>query len=144
MTLYIRETAGGQDQWSDYEQLGFAVSCMLHHRNYSLHPIKSVQERLIFAIQHGQIKFLFDTNDQPLAYVLWACLTKDTETQLQRDPGFPLHPSEWNEGDRIWLLDFCCRPGFAPQAIKRFNKLKPWGEGQVRWQNRKRKVMTLA
>lgn len=143
MTLYIRETAGGREEWTAYEQLGFAVSCMLHNRNYSLYPVLSLQYWTEFAIQHQQIKFLFDTRGQPLAYVTWAYLAEDTETRLLHESEFRLHPSEWNEADRVWILDFCCKPGFSRKAIERFIQLSPWGEGPVRWLNRRKKVMTL-
>ncbi|WP_329906639.1 toxin-activating lysine-acyltransferase [Serratia quinivorans] len=143
MTLYIKDTLNGREEWSDYEQIGFAVSCMLHNRNYSFYPVLSLQLWTEFAIQHKQIKFLFDTRGQPLAYVTWACLEVDTELRLLHDPEFRLHPSEWNEGDRIWILDFCCKPGFGRKAIERFAKLSTWEKGQVRWLNRKKKIMNL-
>ncbi|MEB7886987.1 toxin-activating lysine-acyltransferase [Serratia fonticola] len=143
MTSYIRENTNGQEVWSTHEQIGFAVSCMLHNRNYSLYPVLSIQLWTEFAIQYNQIKFLFDTRGLPLSYVTWAYLEVDTEERLLSDPEFRLHPSEWNEGDRIWLLDFCCKPGFGRKAIERFIQLRPWGEGQVHWQNRRKKIMTF-
>lgn len=133
---FIKETTAGQQEWSAQEQIGFAVSCMLHNRNYSLYPVLSIQYWTEFAIQHDQIKFLFDMNGLPLAYVTWAYLETDTEERLLNDPAFRLHPSEWNEGERIWILDFCCKPGFGRKAIELLAGLRPWGEGEVRWLNR--------
>lgn len=143
MTLYIKETENGREEWSSQEQIGFAVSCMLHNRNYSLYPVLSIQLWTEFAIQHNQIKFLFDAHGLPLAYVTWAYLEADTEERLLCDPEFRLHPSEWNEGGRTWILDFCCKPSFGRKAIERFFQLRPWGEGQVRWLNRRKKIMVL-
>ncbi|RLM02693.1 toxin-activating lysine-acyltransferase [Gibbsiella quercinecans] len=141
MTMYIRETTGNQHEYTVYEQIGFAVSCMLNNRNYSLYPMLSIQFWTEYAIQHRQIKFLFDTRGQPLAYVTWAYLGTDTEERLLHDPEFRLHPSEWNEGGKTWILDFCCKPGFGRKAIERFIQIIPWGEGDIYWLNRRKKVI---
>lgn len=66
---YIRETIRGKDEWTVYEQIGFAVSCMLYNRNYSLYPVLTIQYWTEYAIQHNQIKFLFDSRGFPLAYI---------------------------------------------------------------------------
>lgn len=101
---YIRETIRGKDEWTVYEQIGFAVSCMLYNRNYSLYPVLTIQYWTEYAIQHNQIKFLFDSRGFPLAYITWAYLEADTEARLLRDPEFRLHPSEWNEdGSGFWI-----------------------------------------
>lgn len=100
---YIRETIRGKDEWTVYEQIGFAVSCMLYNRNYSLYPVLTIQYWTEYAIQHNQIKFLFDSRGFPLAYITRAYLEADTEARLLRDPEFRLHPSEWNEDGRIWI-----------------------------------------
>ena len=90
---YIRETIRGKDEWTVYEQIGFAVSCMLYNRNYSLYPVLTIQYWTEYAIQHNQIKFLFDSRGFPLAYITWAYL-------------------------------------------------QPWGEGEVRWLSRRKKIVT--
>lgn len=81
---YIRETIRGKDEWTVYEQIGFAVSCMLYNRNYSLYPVLTIQYWTEYAIQHNQIKFLFDSRGFPLAYITWAYLEADTEARLLR------------------------------------------------------------
>lgn len=139
----IRETIKGREVWSVHEQIGFAVSCMLYNRNYSLFPVLGIQFWTEFAIQHQQIKFLFDRGGSPLAYITWAYLETDTEKRLLKETDFRLHPSEWDEDGSIWLLDFCCKPGFGRKVIERFLLLQPWGEGEVHWLNRKKKIMTF-
>ncbi|HDR8808102.1 TPA: toxin-activating lysine-acyltransferase [Escherichia coli] len=139
---YIRETIRGKDEWTVYEQIGFAVSCMLYNRNYSLYPVLTIQYWTEYAIQHNQIKFLFDSRGFPLAYITWAYLEADTEARLLRDPEFRLHPSEWNEDGRIWILDFCCKPGFGRKVIDYLIQLQAWGEGEVRWLSRRKKIVT--
>ncbi|HAT1563675.1 toxin-activating lysine-acyltransferase [Raoultella ornithinolytica] len=143
MMSHIRESIRGREEWTVYEQIGFAVSCMLHNRNYSLYPVLTIQYWTEYAIQHNQIKFLFDSRGFPLAYITWAYLEADTEARLLNDPEFRLHPSEWDEDGRIWILDFCCKPGFGRKAIERLFQLRPWGEGKVRWLSRRKKIMTF-
>lgn len=101
---YIRETIRGKNEWTVYEQIGFAVSCMHYNRNYSLYPVLTIQYWTEYAIQHNQIKFLFDSRGFPLAYITWAYLEADTEARLLRDPEFRLHPSEWKDLDPGFLL----------------------------------------
>ncbi|WP_017346045.1 toxin-activating lysine-acyltransferase [Pantoea sp. A4] len=134
---YIHELCDGKDEWSTHEKIGFAVSCMLKHRNYSLYPVLSIQRWTEYAINHHQIKFFFDGHNQPLGYITWAYLEADTELRMLNDEKFNLHPSEWNEGGRIWLLDFCCAPGYSLEVIKKLKRIRPWGEGQVRWISRR-------
>lgn len=141
MSMHIRETIQGRKEWTVYEQMGFALSCMLLHRNYSLYPVLSIQCWTEFAIQHGQIKFLFDAKGQPLAYITWAYLAPDTEDRLFNDPKFRLHHSEWNEDGRVWILDFCCKSGFCRKVFDYLEKLRPWGQGEVRWMSRRKKIM---
>lgn len=143
MMSHIRESIRGREEWTVYEQIGFAVSCMLHNRNYSLYPVLTIQYWTEYAIQYNQIKFLFDSRGFPLAYITWAYLEADTEARLLNDPEFRLHPSEWDEDGRIWILDFCCVPGFGRKAIERLFQLRPWGEGEVRWLSRRKKIMTF-
>lgn len=143
MARYTKEIVNNQKSWSAHEQIGFAVSCMLYNHNYSLYPIISIQLWTEFAIQLNQIKFLFDNRGQPLAYITWAYLEQQTEERLLHDKNFRLHPSEWDENGKIWILDFCCKPGFGRKAIEHFIQLRPWGDGQVHWLNRRKKIMTL-
>lgn len=138
---HMQETIKRKEEWTYYEEIGFAVSCMLHNRNYSLFPVLTIQYWTEYAIQHHQIKFLFDTQGFPLAYITWAYLEADTETRLLNDPEFRLHPSEWNEDGRVWIIDFCCKPGFGQKAIAHFIRSPPWGEGEARWLNRRKKIM---
>ena len=133
MMSHIRESIRGREEWTVYEQIGFAVSCMLHNRNYSLYPVLTIQYWTEYAIQHNQIKFLFDSRGFPLAYITWAYLEADTEARLLNDPEFRLHPSEWDEDGRIWILgrrlsyfssslctSACCLPARIPHRGRPF------------------------
>ncbi|WP_419178846.1 toxin-activating lysine-acyltransferase [Pseudomonas brassicacearum] len=86
--------------------------------NYSLFEIMTLRLWIAPAIDHKQILFFFDRNDSPIGYVTWAHLAPDSETRLLRDPNFLLHASEWNEGGKTWIIDFCFPLGRTAEAIK--------------------------
>lgn len=110
---FIRERKPGESQFSQYENLGFAVSCMLMNNNYSLYHIKTLQLWTQEAINQNQFKILFDHLNTPLGYITWAYLKDDTLSRFINDPQCLLHSSEWNEGGMLCILDFCCQPGSA-------------------------------
>lgn len=138
---YIRETIRGKDEWTVYEQIGFAVSCMLYNRNYSLYPVLTIQYWTEYAIQHNQIKFLFDSRGFPLAYITWAYLEADTEARLLRiqNSGCIRLNGMKMEGSGFWI-------SVVNQALVEklltISYKQPWGEGEVRWLSRRKKIVT--
>lgn len=135
MTLFIE----GREESSLQEQIGYAVQCMLYNRNYSMFPVLSIQQWTEHAILHKQIKFIFDARGKPLAYFTWAYLRSDTIERLKHDPHFRLHPSEWNEGGDIWILDFCCKPGYGKALLRFIRTHFPWQNHDVYWYSRRKK-----
>jgi hemolysin-activating ACP:hemolysin acyltransferase len=57
------------------------------------------------AIALDQVMFVFDRSGNPLAYWTWASLTIETHRRAMVDPLVHLHPSEWNEGQILWVMD---------------------------------------
>ncbi|MFJ2600558.1 toxin-activating lysine-acyltransferase (plasmid) [Pantoea agglomerans] len=143
MALKIQDLVGKNNAPSLHEQMGYAVQCMLLNRNYSLYPVLSLQIWTEHAILHRQIKFLFDMNGSPLAYLTWAYLRNDTVERLLNDPQFRLHPSEWDEGGEIWILDFCCKPGYGREVIKYLRNTITLSQRNVKWLTRRKKVRRL-
>jgi hemolysin-activating ACP:hemolysin acyltransferase len=87
------------------EQVGLAATLMGQSPRYRGYPIAVIHLWLEPAIRHDQIKFFFDESGIPVGYMTWAWLTEDTEFRLIHDRTILLHISEWNEGDRLWILD---------------------------------------
>ena len=58
-----------------------------------------------------------------LGYMTWARVADDTERRLIHDPDVVLHPSEWNEGEKLWILDFVARAGYGPQLIREARRM---------------------
>ncbi len=53
----------------------------------------------------------------------WAWLTEDTERRLLHNPNVLLHISEWNEGERLWILDFLVHAGEVRTWIREAREL---------------------
>lgn len=114
--------------------LGFASMVMFMCRQYSTFRMLTLGFWLSPTIDHRQIVFFFDRTGLPRGYVTWAYLAPDSEERLLTDPEFLLHPSEWNEGGRTWIIDFCFPVGGAREAIGRMKKIfRGEGVDRVYW-----------
>lgn len=89
--------------------LGYACMIMFMCKRSSKFQMRTLDFWIRPAIDHQQMSFFFDGTGKPVGYAIWAHLAPDAEQRLLRDSGFLLHPSEWNEGDRTWIID-CCFP----------------------------------
>lgn len=135
---FIKESQQKKNKFSQYENLGFAVSCMLMNHSYSLYHIKTLQLWTREAINQNQFKILFDHLEKPLGYITWAYLKDDTLARLINDPHFLLHSSEWNEGGRLCILDFCCQPGSARLCMDYLAGIAPFIDSKnVSWRSKR-------
>lgn len=78
---------------------------------YCQYPIACVTLWIEAAVRHEQIYFFQDEAGQVCGYMTWAWIAEDAEQRLLRDPNVLLHISEWNEGERLWILDFLVHTG---------------------------------
>jgi len=121
--------------------IGFACLIIFMCRHYSLFRIMTLRLWIIPAIDHKQILFFFDNTDTPIGYVTWAHLAPDSELRLLQDPSFLIHASEWNEGGKTWIIDFCFPSGGTVDAIKHLKKhLRKQGVNKVFWGRRNRDI----
>ncbi|MGL5600498.1 MAG: toxin-activating lysine-acyltransferase [Silvania sp.] len=96
------------------------------------------------AVLHHQYLFLWREGDvQPYGYISWAWVNKETLRRYINDERFILHPSEWNEGDNLVIIDFCCLDNTTPclrQLLKKRRELRKLGLNSVyyRWSTRNR------
>lgn len=117
--------------------LGYACILIFMSKHYSLFHIASLNLWIHPAIHHKQIIFLFDKQSEPIGYVTWAYLASDSQDRLLNDPGFSLHPSEWNEGGNMWIIDFCFPCGNVRQGIRKIKEvLKAKGIVRAHWARR--------
>ncbi|WP_217896606.1 toxin-activating lysine-acyltransferase [Pseudomonas putida] len=59
----------------------------------------------------------FDREATPRGYIIWAYLATDTEQRLLNQPDFLIHPSERNEGGRLWVVDVFFPRGAVFEAM---------------------------
>lgn len=103
--------------------LGYANMVIFNCKQYSTFRILTLDFWISPAINHKQILFLFDITAKPIGYVIWAHLAPDTEQRLMKDLNFLLHPSEWNEGGRTWIIDFCFPCGGVSEVVRKLKIL---------------------
>ncbi|WP_050549347.1 toxin-activating lysine-acyltransferase [Pseudomonas sp. BRG-100] len=117
--------------------LGFSFWIAMQSPKYLLFRLIDFRGWLMSAIQHKQIIIFFDVFDNPIGYVTWANLSYDVELRLLKDPNFSLHESEWDEGDKTWIIDCCFPFGDAVFAMKEIRRVfKSQSINTVHWARR--------
>jgi cytolysin-activating lysine-acyltransferase len=101
-----------------YFALGAAADAMARSDEYCQYPIACLTLWIEPAICHEQIHFFRDDSGQVCGYMTWAWLAEDTERRLLHDSNVLLHISEWNEGERLWILDFLVHSGDVRSWIR--------------------------
>jgi len=118
--------------------LGHAAMVMACCRRSSSFQIRTLNYWLAPAIEHAQIIMLFESSSIPRGFLIWAHLAPDTEQRFVQDPHFLLHPSEWNEGGRAWVIDFCFPGGAVKEALAMLRKhLRESGVSEISWARRR-------
>lgn len=113
--------------------LGNAVMLMARSKKYLGFHISSIAGWTLPAINVNQIKIFFDEKGRPVGYVTWAFLSDETEKKWMEDANFRLHPSEWNEGLNLWIIDFVSSPGFIWGIISSIKRDLFSENKKIRW-----------
>ena len=114
--------------------LGHCCSVMFKSPVYARYRIFSMKVWLEQAIEHQQIIVFFDCYSNAVGYITWALLEEETENRYLNDDRFTLHPSEWNEGERAWIIDACFPDNVLPQALPLIKKtLNEQGVVRISW-----------
>lgn len=100
------------------EQLGLVASLMCRSTARQDYPLSYLTKWIEPAIAHRQIYYAFGDRGRPLAYWTWALLASEVEHRLMNARHMWLHESEWNEGDRLWILDFVAPHGYVRDIVK--------------------------
>lgn len=98
------------------------------------------------AIRLGQVAFLFDGNGQPLAFATWAFLSEPVSQRMAAGDVRLLDISEWNEGDRLWIVDIVAPYGHCASMARRLRALLSchFTEARgVRWRGAEADVRTV-
>ena len=108
-----------------FEMMGMAVWLMTKSRKYAEYPVACLSAWIEPAILHGQIHFFLGEDGKPNAYATWAWLAPDAERRLVEDPEVLLHVSEWNEGERLWIMDMVSIAGSIRDRIGELDAVLP-------------------
>jgi hemolysin-activating ACP:hemolysin acyltransferase len=111
------------DQCDDKERttatkIGCVAMLMSMSRVHRGYPMSYLLKTVYPALAEDNIKFFFNEDGKAVGYVMWALLSRATEERLLASRRFGLHPSEWNEGDSAWIIDFAAMPGYAKYILR--------------------------
>ncbi len=101
-----------------FAKVGIVASLMGASTRYCTYPVACIALWLEPAIRHDQVHIFRNESGTPTGYITWAWLAEDTERRLVNDPEVLLHISEWNEGNRLWILDFVLISGNVRSCIE--------------------------
>jgi hemolysin-activating ACP:hemolysin acyltransferase len=108
-----------------HRRIGIVAATMTKSSEYCHYPIASLSVWIEPAILLDQIHFLRDRGNNVVGYVTWALLAEDTENRLMHDPEVIFHLSEWNEGDRLWIMDMVLLDGRIKPFLEEVRGLFP-------------------
>jgi cytolysin-activating lysine-acyltransferase len=77
--------------------------------------VNDLEWQLLPPIHRKQFR-LFRTSEKPLGYVTWASINEETEVRI-KSGNLKLAPSEWSNGDRLWLIEHVSPFGGAKQSL---------------------------
>lgn len=102
------------------ESIFGSISWLMLHSPAHRHLFISDYEWLIMpALQTRQFRIVRQ-NNRPVTYVSWAYLDEDTETRI-RSNFMKLKPTEWKQGDRLWIIDIIAPFGGVKETLQKLN-----------------------
>jgi hemolysin-activating ACP:hemolysin acyltransferase len=113
MTIQIKRSA---NRFDEAKQFGFLASMFL--RGDFRDSLAPTLEVLRPAIWHEQVLYFSDEYQMVCGVALWATLTEKVEKRLLRGDKLDLHESEWNEGDRYWVVAIATARGRGREVLQ--------------------------
>lgn len=87
-------------------------------------PIGALRLWIEPAIELAQCHVFYDAQERPSGYMTWAFLSVAVAKRVAQDAATVLHPSEWNEGKLLWLMDLVALNERVPAQAKAL--LRTW------------------
>jgi len=115
------------------EKYGYATCVMMDSPAHRLIQIAAIKLWTEQAILQNQIQFYFDHHSKPVGYVTWAYFTPEVSNRFLYDREFVPHPSEWNEGPELWIIDACFPFGKFRDAFKHIRDTLFPGDAVIHW-----------
>ncbi len=92
-------------QWNEVEALGAAVWLWTHSRSHRNFPLHTLPTLLLPAIKCRQFALAYE-DGKPVFYLSWAFFSEQAETRYLTQSPLAMPESDWNCGERLWLLDW--------------------------------------
>lgn len=96
------------EQWNEAEVFGAMTWIWLLAENCKSTRLSDMATQVLPVIKSRQFA-LFSQNSQPLAYISWANLDAQAEAKYVSSEPWIYTQSNWNCGDRMWIINW-----FAP------------------------------
>lgn len=112
---------------SEAELFGAMVWLWMHSSTHRLCPLEDLQRLLMPAIKTGQFVLALQNDElqQPVGLMTWANFTPEAELRYMRSLDRTLHPRDWEEGDRPWVLDIVVPFGHTTAMVSAMRRLLP-------------------
>lgn len=91
--------------------IGSALYIICAGSKYQDYPIASLKNWVVNPAKLKQLHVFTNTEGKKVGYVTWAWFSHTTELRWINNDISALHISEWNEGDRLWIIDLVSMPG---------------------------------
>lgn len=80
--------------------------------------VSSFYDHVWFALKIKQYYIWYNKNSEPVGYILWAFVDEVTVQSFTSNGPHNIHPSQWNEGDIIWIMDIVSRTKISLSSYK--------------------------
>jgi len=96
------------NRYDEQRQMGIAAGFLMQKGDFRPRLAETL-EHFEPAIWHRQVMYFQDDYGLLCAIAVYATLTERVERKMLADRGFTLHDTEWNEGERYWILAVAVR-----------------------------------
>ncbi|MFM9270972.1 toxin-activating lysine-acyltransferase [Halomonas elongata] len=101
-----------------FNKLGFVISVMNQCNLHSNLRIINIKKWMFQPIIQNQISLLENSWGEPVSYYCWAYLDINSVRRMLEDPSYVLHPSEWDEGNILWIIDICTHSNYLRPTLR--------------------------
>ena len=99
-------------------EIGTIAMLMQRTERYRFIPIGGLGLWVRPPVLLKQVRIFFsEDKGLPVAFMTWALLSEATQRRWSSEPRRPFHPSEWNEGRLLCIIDFVALQGYASSVI---------------------------
>lgn len=103
-----------QQQWNEAEVLGSITWLSMHSEMHKHAPLHTLVTTLLPAIKNRQF-ILASQHQQPIFYLSWANFNAESERRYLDNNPLLMPLADWNNGDRMWILDWVAPFGHTRQ-----------------------------